>query len=73
MIEIARLPLDQDLGPFLEWLNRQGVASRVVESDGMQALVIVNSELKAKVLEALREVGLGRRAGASWAPCAAQR
>lgn len=53
MIEVAQVSLDQDLGPFLEWLNRQGVASRVVESDGKQALVILNAEYKGKVLEAL--------------------
>lgn len=54
MIELARLPIDQDLGPFSQWLNQSGVQHRVVESDGEQVLILVDATLAEQVHHALQ-------------------
>jgi rhomboid protease GlpG len=54
MIELARLPIDQDLGPFSKWLNQSGVQHRVVESDGEQLLILVDASLADQVHQALQ-------------------
>lgn len=54
MIELARLPLDQDLGPFSAWLRQSGVQHRVVEADGEQVLILLDSSLAEQVRHALQ-------------------
>ncbi len=54
MIELARLPIDQDLGPFSKWLNQSGVQHRVVESDGEQLLILVDASMADQVHQALQ-------------------
>lgn len=53
MIEIARLPIDQDLGPFSAWLNQNSVQHRVVESEGEQVLILVDASMAEQVHQAL--------------------
>jgi GlpG protein len=54
MIELARLPLDQDLEPFSVWLNQNGVQHRVVEADGEQVLILLDPSLADQVHQALQ-------------------
>lgn len=54
MIELAKIPLEYDLGPFSGWLNRQGVQHRVVEQSGEQVLILVNDSQQEQVREALQ-------------------
>ena len=54
MIELARLPIDQDLGPFSAWLRQSGVQHRVVEADGEQVLILLDSSLADQVHQALQ-------------------
>lgn len=54
MIELARLPIDQDLGPFSVWLNQNGVQHRVVESGGEQVLILVDPSMADQVHQALQ-------------------
>jgi len=53
MIKLAKIPLDQDLGPFSEWLRQQGVQHRIVEEAGEQVLILVNESQQEQVREAL--------------------
>lgn len=54
MIRIYEVPLDIDLSRFSQWLHAQGVAHRIVEEQGGQALYLQNELLKDDVLLALR-------------------
>jgi rhomboid protease GlpG len=53
MIELARVSLEVDLAAFSAWLNRNGIAHRVVESEGQQLLLMSDSPVLEKVQEAL--------------------
>jgi len=54
MIEIARLPIDQDLGAFSLWLRRHGVGHRIVEMEGEQVVLLAQPEMQEQVLKVLQ-------------------
>jgi len=54
MIKVARAPLESDLSTFSRWLHSQGLAHRITEELGEQALFIANEEMEQQVKDALQ-------------------
>ncbi|KZY30043.1 MULTISPECIES: rhomboid family intramembrane serine protease [unclassified Oleiphilus] len=53
MSRIPPIPLDLDLSDFSQWLHFQGVAHRVIENQGEQALILDDEGYEEQVLSAL--------------------
>jgi GlpG protein len=54
MIKIARVPVESDLSSFSSWLNSQGLAHRITEELGEQAIFLENEGQEQQVNDALQ-------------------
>ncbi|MFT7185158.1 MAG: GlpG protein [Pseudohongiellaceae bacterium] len=54
MIKIARVPVESDLSAFSSWLNSQGLAHRITEELGEQAIFLENEGQEQQVNDALQ-------------------